>query len=148
MSSNETDNRRLIDSDVFISYIKADNLIAHSEKVVNQILEGRTQAYVSSMLYEDITTALRSKGLPIMEAAQVILSIASITHTPLPLTPAITYNALMLYQRHRGPRKLHYFDAYHVATAKIHSLPLITSDKYIIQNQEELGLTVFDLRSM
>jgi len=148
MSSKEAQDKHLIDSDVFISYIKADNLIDHSERVVNQILEGEIQAYVSSMLYEDVTTGLRSKGLPITEVAQVILSIASIEHTPLPLTPAITYNALMLYKKYGGSRKLHYFDAYHVATAKIHDLPLITSDKYINTNQGELGLTAIDLRTI
>ncbi|MFP3951965.1 MAG: type II toxin-antitoxin system VapC family toxin [Candidatus Bathyarchaeia archaeon] len=148
MSSKEAEDKHLIDSDVFISYIKADNLIDHSESVVNQILEGEIRAYVSSMLYEDVTTGLRSKGLPITEVAQVILSIASIEHTPLPLTPAVTYNALMLYKKYGGSRKLGYFDAYHVATAKIHDLPLVTSDNYINKNRMELGLTAIDLRSI
>ena len=131
MSSNETNNKHLIDSDVFISYVKADNLIAHSEKVVHQILEGKTQAYVSSMLYEDITRAA---------------SVTAITNLMFhPTTAEVDLLAFTLMKQYRIASL---FDAYHVATAKIHSLPLITSDKYIIQNQEEIGLTVIDLRSM
>jgi hypothetical protein len=64
-----------------------------------------------------------------------------------PVTSAIAINALMIYDRHGGPRRLHYFDAFHVATAKINDLSMITSDKYIIEHQKELGIKAIDLRT-
>jgi len=39
----------------------------------------------------------------------------------------------------------HYFDAFHVATARMHGLPMITSDGYIIQRQADLGITAINL---
>ena len=48
--------------------------------------------------------------------------------------------------KHGGPRKLHYFDSHHVATALRTHTPLITSNRYIIDNQTQLGITAIDLR--
>jgi len=123
-------------------------MIEHSARVVEAILGGGLEASVSSMLFDDIITGLRSKGMEISEVVKVILAIASIDPKPLTVTPAITVNALMLYESHGGSRRLHYFDAFHVATAKIHDLPLITSDEYIIERRRELGLKTVDLRTI
>lgn len=60
---------------------------------------------------------------------------------------ATTVNALRIYMTHGGPRRLYYFDSIHVATALRQNLPLITSDKYIITNQAELGIRATDLRN-
>ena len=144
----EAEKKALIDSDVFISYIKGDEMIEHSESVVDSIIGGRMEALISSILFDDVITGLRSKGMEISEVIKVILAITSIDHTALPLNSTIAVNALMLYEKHGGPRRLHYFDAFHVATGKLHDLPLITSDKYIIEYQRELGIKAIDLRTI
>ncbi|RLE75091.1 MAG: hypothetical protein DRJ44_06410 [Thermoprotei archaeon] len=50
--------------------------------------------------------------------------------------------------QHGEHRKLHYFDAFHIATAKHYNLPLVTSDKYIVDNVEKLKVKVIDLRKI
>lgn len=138
----------LLDTDVFISYIRGDELAEHAENVIESIVEGNLEAFVSSILYDDVTCGLRSKGMEIREVIQVLTAIASIPHTPLPVTPAIVISALTLYMQHGGARKIHYFDTFHVATARLHELPIITSDTYINEQQEKLGVTAFDLRKL
>jgi predicted nucleic acid-binding protein len=138
--------RFLLDSDVFISYIKGNELADHSEKIVKSLLAGTLEAYVSSILYDDVISGLRSKSMELGAVIQVLTAIASIPHTSLPITPSIAISALTTYMRHGGPRKLHYFDAFHVATARLNELPMITSDRYINEHQRNLGITAFDLR--
>jgi len=147
-SSREAEGEALIDSDVFISYIKGDEMIEHSERVIDAITSGILEARISSMLFDDVTTGLRSKGMEISDVIKVILAIASIKHVSLPVTSAIAVNALMIYESHKGPRRLHYFDAFHVATAKINGLQMITSDRYIIENQRALGIKAVDLKTL
>ena len=148
MSSREVEGEALLDSDLFISYIKGDEMAEHSERVVEAITSGRLKAHISSMLFDDVITGLHSKGMEISEVIKVILAIASIDHRSLPVTSAIAVNALMLYEKHSGTRRLHYFDAFHVATAKINDLPMVTSDRYIIEHQKELGVDAIDLRTI
>jgi predicted nucleic acid-binding protein len=144
----ELKGRFLLDADVFISYISGDELADHAEKAVKYIVEDALEAFVSSMLYDDVISGLRSKGMDIQEAIQVLTAIASIPHTSLPVTPAIAISALTLIMKHGAPRKIHYFDTFHVATATLHELPIITSDTYINQHQNTLGVTTFDLKEL
>jgi hypothetical protein len=76
----------LLDSNVFLSYIKDDDLAVYSEKVVEAILGGMLNAYVSSELYDDVVTALRSRGVPLADVKAVLKGIASIPHTSLSVT--------------------------------------------------------------
>jgi len=138
----------LLDSDVFISYIKGNELADQSEKVVKPLLDGVLKAYVSSMLYDDVISGLRSKTMELGAIIEVLTAIASIPHTPLPITPSVIISALTTYMRHGGPRKLHYFDAFHVATARLNELPMITSDRYINEQQTNLGITALNLRTL
>jgi len=138
----------LLDSDVFISYIKGNELADQSEKVVKPLLDGVLKAYVSSMLYDDVISGLRSKTMELGTIIEVLTAIASIPHTPLLITPSVAISALTIYMRHGGPRKLHYFDAFHVATARLNELPLITSDHYINEQQTSLGVTALNLRTL
>jgi len=144
----ELKGKFLLDADVFISYIKGDELADHAEKVIKSIIEGRLEAFVSSMLYDDVISGLRSKGMEIGEVVQVLTAMASIPHGSLPVTCAIAISALTLYIRHGGPRKIHYFDTFHVATARLHGLPIITSDTYINEQKRNLGITAFSLRKL
>lgn len=147
-SSREDEGEALIDTDVFISYIKGDEMIEHSAHVIDAITSGRLEARISSILFDDVTTGLRSKGMEIRDVIKVILAIASIKHVSLPITSAIAINALMIYEKHGGSRRLHYFDAFHVATAKINDLKMITSDRYILENQRTLGIKAVDLKTL
>jgi len=146
MSSAEPE-KALLDADVFISYIAGDQLLPHSEKTVESILNQTLEASVSSIIYDDVVTALRSKEMPIPQVIEMVAAMASIPHTVIPVDAATTVNALRIYMTHGGPRKLHYFDSIHVATALRQNLPLITSDKYIITNQAKLGIRATDLRN-
>jgi len=88
------------------------------------------------------------KSIELEQVINVLTAIASIPHTPLPVTPAIAISALTLYMRHGGPRKIHYFDTFHVATARLHELRIITSDTYINEQQKNLGVTTFNLKEL
>ncbi|MBS7653477.1 PIN domain-containing protein [Candidatus Bathyarchaeota archaeon] len=148
MFSKEMKGKFLLDTDAFISYISGDELVEQAEKIVELITDGAVEAFVSSMLYDDVISALRSKGMEIDDVIQVLVAIASIPHVSLPITTQIAISALTLYMRHGGPRKLHYFDAFHVATARYHELPMITSDNYINEHQKSLGITAYNLRKI
>lgn len=148
MSLTELKGELLLDADVFISYIKGDELADRSEKVVTAIINNHIQPHVSSVLYDDIISALCSKGMEIQKVVEVLTAIASIPHESLPVTPAIAISALNLYMRHGGSRKLHYFDSFHVATAQFHRLPIITSDNYMIKHQTDLGVTTINLKRL
>lgn len=133
---------------MYFSYIRDDVLSPHAANVVASIKRVEIEPYASSILFDDMVTALRSKKVDKESIRRALLAVASIGCTPLPLTPAIALTSLDLLEVHGGPRKLHYFDAYHVATAIHNSLPIITSDKYILENQAVLEITAIDLRKM
>ena len=138
----------LLDADVFISYLTGDSLFRYSVRVVESIAAGTAVAYVSSEIYDDIVSMLRSNGVPVSKVIEFVNAVSKIPHKPLPLNPKIVVQALRYYMRHGGSRKLHYFDSYHIATAKHYNLPLLTSDKYIVTHSDELGIQVIDLRTI
>ncbi len=138
----------LLDADILVSYLTRDNLFKHSVKVVKHIATGTTTAYVSPEIYDDIVSMLRSNGVPLVKVIEFIDAVSKIPHKPLPLNPEIVVQALRYYMKYGGPRKLHYFDSYHVATAKHYNLPLLTSDKCIINHSDKLGVRVIDLRTI
>lgn len=148
MLERELKGEFLIDSDVFLSYFKADELVKHSEKVINLILDNKIIAYVSSILYDDLVTCLLSVGVDIDMIINTISRLSAIPHISLPLSPVIVITALRLYKKFGGPRKLHYFDSYHVATSQYYDYPLITSDKFIIENADKLKIDVINLREI
>ena len=45
-----------------------------------------------------------------------------------------------------GLRRLRYFDSFHLATAEMEKLPLITSDRYIMAQVERFGILTVDAR--
>lgn len=70
----------------------------------------------------------------------------TIPHQSLPMNVDIAATAMELYHDHGGSRKLHYFDSFHAATARIEKLPLLTSDKYMIDQADKLGIQVLNAR--
>jgi len=106
------------------------------------------KAYFSSEAFDDAITGLRSKGVNMDVIVDLLEKWASIPHEVLPITPEIAIDALNLYRMYGGPRKLHYFDSFHVATARYYNIPFLTSDKYIIEYHRELKVEVMDLRNI
>lgn len=136
----------LADADLFISYLTGDELEPVFGKLVKDAEEGRLDLMTSSEVYDDVVTALRSQGVSSEEAANFVDDMKKIRHKPLPVTADIASGALRLYSEHGGPRKLHYFDAFHVATARNDNLTLVTRDTFIIENAKKMGVKVTDIR--
>ncbi len=148
LTYSDAPNAALLDSNVFLSYLKNDNLADNAESVIQATLDGRLKAHVSSALYDDVITALRSKNIPIVDIKTAIRGIASIPHTPLPINPTIALTALELYETYGGSRRLHYFDSIHVATSIHHKIPILTGDSYIVDNHLSLNVDAVDLKQV
>lgn len=140
--------RILVDADVFFSYLVGDDLSQHSAKLIGQAGQGLTKFTIASELYDDMITALRSDNVPIDVVIEIIADLKKLPHEVLPTTVDIAQEAMRLYSRYGGSRRLHYFDSFHAATAKEHDLMLVTSDRYILHNSESLGVKVLDLRKI
>lgn len=138
----------LVEADFFISYLRDDWLATNVEKLILLALDKEIILYLSSEVYDDLITAYLSKGFNKNQIKQLLTDIRSIPHITIPVTNEIAIIAMDLYIRYGGRRKLHYFDSFHVATAKVTSLPLLTSDKYIIKKAKELNIKVLDLRQI
>ena len=81
-----------------------------------------------------------------MEVARnFVADMKSIPHLALPMSAEVAEEAMALYLRHGGRRKLSYFDAFHVATAKRYDLTFLTTDKFILQNAKILRINTTDL---
>ena len=151
MSTKESVNltsKILVDADVFFSYLIEDELSSHSVKLIEQANQGLVKFTVASELYDDIITALRSVNIAMEVVIAIIADLRKFPHEVLPTTVDIAEEAMRLYSRYGGSRRLHYFDSFHVATAKQHDLPLVTSDRYVLHNSERLGIRALDLRDI
>ncbi len=138
----------LVDADLFISYLTGDLLEPLFTPVVNGAKAGATELLVSSEVYDDVVTALRSQRVPIEKVIEFVIDMKKIPHKTLTVTADISAEALRAYREHGGSRKLHYFDSYHVATAKNYGISFLTSDKYVIKNAKRLGVEAIDVRSL
>mgnify|MGYP001027959141 FL=1 len=145
-SGEQLPSRVLADADVFFSYLVADQLSGSSEKLVYRADSGLLKLQVASEIYDDIITALRSSNTPIEVVVELLSDLRRIPHEVLPTSVEVAAEAMRLYSRYGGSRRLHYFDSFHVATAKLHELPLITSDRFILQNSDQLRIVAVDLR--
>lgn len=141
-------NRILVDADLFISYLTSDNLERYFRVLVERAKHAGTDFWCSSEIYDDIATALRTQGVSLNQCSKFIADTALIPHETVPLTPEIASMALEMYSEFGGRRRLHYFDAFHVATAKVKNMTFYTSDKYVINNSKRLGIDVVDIRSL
>ena len=102
----------------------------------------------SAEIYDDVATALRSQGISAHECSNFLADTRLIPHESIPLTPDMASDALEIYSVFGGRRRLHYFDAFHVATARARKMSFCTSDKYIIHNSKRLGIDVIDIRTI
>ncbi len=135
----------LVDADVFFSYLVEDELSSHSEKILNMANAGSVKLQAASEVYDDVISALRSGQADIEAVIELLNDLRKLPHDILPTTLDIAAEAMNLYSQHGGARRLHYFDSFHVATAKVHELPLVTSDRYILYNSAKLGIASLDL---
>jgi len=138
----------LTDADVFFSYLVADELSDLSEKLVYRADSGLLKLRAASEIYDDIITALRSSNTPTDVVVEFLSDLRKIPHEVLPTSLEVAVEAMRLYSRYGGPRRLHYFDSFHVATAKLYELPMITSDRFILQNSDKLRVAAVDLRKV
>jgi len=147
-SVEEPPSRIIVDADVFFSYLVSDELSMHSERVLDRAEKGLLELHAASEIYDDLVTALRSNNTPMKVVIEFLRDLRVIRHTVLPTTLDVAAEALRLYDRYGGSRKLHYFDSFHVSTAKAYDLPLITSDRFVLQNSQALGVSALDLREI
>ncbi|KXB05128.1 hypothetical protein AKJ48_00255 [candidate division MSBL1 archaeon SCGC-AAA261O19] len=140
--------RIMIDADLFISYLTEDELTPKFSKVVERANRGEVKLLATSELYDDVISALRSQKIGLDKILDFLSDMRAIPHESIPVTIGIARKALHLYSQHKGSRKLHYFDSFHVAAAGQQDLPLLTSDKYIIKHTTDLGIGVINAREL
>lgn len=148
MSATQPPEKVLVEADLFISYLTTDNLEKHFKVLIDNALARKLELFCSSEVYDDITTSMLTEGINAGECSKFLLDTNLIPHKSLPVTSEISGNALKIYSEFGGRRRLHYFDAYHVCTAIANSLPLYTSDKYVINNSKRLGVMAIDVRTL
>ncbi|HDI53185.1 MAG TPA: type II toxin-antitoxin system VapC family toxin [Candidatus Bathyarchaeota archaeon] len=144
----ELPSQVLVDADFFISILRGDELAGNALRLLDKALRGEVMLQTSSETYDDIISAYRSGGYTTEEIISLLSDIRSIPHRAIPITDEIALKAMELYAEHGGRGKLHYFDAFHIATAIKTQRPLITSDRYILENAERLGIKAIDLREV
>lgn len=67
LHSKERKGKLLLGSSIFLSYPVGDELSTQAEKVVKCAVEGTLEAFTSSMIYDDVISGLRSKGMTFNE---------------------------------------------------------------------------------
>ena len=137
---------RLVEADLFISFLTGDDLSPKFGRVVEMAESGEIDLLACSEVYDDVITALRSQDIDLDRVVDFVYDMRAIPHRTLPVTAGIARKALELYQEFGGPRRLHYFDSFHVASADQTSIPLVTSDSYVIGNADDLGIEALDVR--
>lgn len=148
MASAQLPERMLVEADLFISYLTADNLEKHFRVLVEKAQTQNLELLCSSEVYDDITSSMLTEGVSARECSKFLSDMKVIPHKSLPVTPEISSSALKIYSEFGGRRRLHYFDSFHVCTAVANNLPLYTSDKYVINNSKRLGVTTVDVRTL
>ncbi len=113
--------------------------------MIREAGEGGLDLRTSSEIYDDAISAVRADGAPLEIARDFVADMKAIPHTPYPMSAEVAEEAMSLYLGHGGRGGLSYFDSFHIATAKRYDLPILTSDKYMIERSAKLGVSVVDL---
>ncbi len=135
----------LADTDLFFFYLRGGKFELQAEKVIQEASAGSLELRTSSEVYDDAISAIRANGSPLNVAHSFVSDMKSIPHSPLPMSAEVSEDALSMYIKHGGRRRLSYFDSFHVATAKRYVLTLLTSDRYIVDNAQAFGMKTKDL---
>ena len=147
-NANGFPSKILVDADVLFSYLVSDELSNHAEKLLERADRGLLKLQTASEIYDDIITALRTENTAMDVVVELLSDLRKLPHETLPTTLDVASEAMTLYAHYGGSRRLHYFDSFHVATAKVFDLPLVTSDRFILQNTDKLGIAALDLRKI
>ena len=147
-NANEFPSKILVDADVLFSYLVSDELSNHAEKLLERADRGSLKLQTASEIYDDIITALRSENTAMNVVVELLSDLRKLPHETLPTTLDVASQAMTLYAHFGGSRRLHYFDSFHVATAKVFDLPLVTSDRFILRNRNRLEIMALDLRNV
>jgi len=140
--------RLVVDTVLFISYLRGDELSDRAEIIIDRALAKKTLLLASSEMYDDLITAYRTGGYKPNEIRNILLDLRAVPHEVVPTPLNIAILAMDLYSKYGGSRRLHYFDAFHVATASTLDEPLITSDEFILENAKDLGIRTIDLKEI
>jgi predicted nucleic acid-binding protein len=109
---------------------------------------GSVRLFACSEVYDDVVAALRSQNISLQKVSGFLDDMKAIPHRTVTVNLDVAVRAIELYRKHGGSRKLHYFDSYHVATSQIEKLPLLTSDKFIIDHANPFEIDVIDARTI
>jgi predicted nucleic acid-binding protein len=135
----------LADTDLFFFYLRGGRCESQAEEVIKEVSAGSVELRTCSEAYDDAISAIRAGNVSLSVAHDFVSDMRSIPHAALPMSAEIAEEALALYARHGGRRRLSYFDSFHIVTAKRYALTLLTSDRYIIENAKVFGVGVMDL---
>ena len=137
-----------MDADVFYSFLVSDEFSTHAESLFERADKGSIKLLTASEIYDDMICALRSDNKELGAVAELLQDLRKLPHETLPTTLDVASEAVAIYTRFGGSRRLHYFDSFHVATAKLYELPIVTSDRFILQNSDRIEVSAFDLRKI
>jgi predicted nucleic acid-binding protein len=133
------------DADLSFFYLRGGRLEVQAAKINQGGGSGQHTA-------QDILGGLRRRdirdksGRVSRDVARSFVSdMRSIPHAALPMGAEVAEDALALYIKYGGRRKLSYFDSMHVATARRYALPFLTSDGFIIENSKALDVDAVNL---
>ncbi len=138
----------LIDTDVIFFFLRGGRLETQAELLILGAEDGKFELQTSSEIYDDAISALRSGETSFETVKSFLADMKAIPHRSLPMTADIAEYAMSLYAKYGGPRRLSYFDSFHVATAKRFDLKLVTSDHYMLKHGKEIGISVADLAAL
>jgi len=138
----------LADTDLFFFYLRGGRCEAQAAVVIEEASRRNVELRTSSETYDDAISAIRADGLSLEVARSFVSDMKVIPHKAMPLSAEIAEEALSLYIIHGGRGKLSYFDSFHVATAKRYDIPMLTSDKFIVQNHSAFGIETIELPSI
>ena len=135
-----------MDADVLFAYLVGDHLSNSAERLLTRSEEGLVKINVASEIFDDVITGLRSNNVSLETVVELVGDLRRIPHVVLPTTVEVVLEAISLYATYGGSRKLHYFDSFHVATAKTYDLPMVTSDRFVLTHSGKMGIRALDLR--
>ena len=87
-------------------------------------------------------SAIKGANVNLDIAHGFISYMKSILHSAFPMSAEVTEDAISMYMKYGGRRKLSYFDSFHVATARRYLLEFVTSDRHLIYNAENFDIVV------
>ena len=138
----------LVDTDLFFFYLRGVELGQHAERLIERASAGDVVLRTSSELYDDTISSIRGRGNPLEIALQFVADMKTIPHEAVAVSAEIAEEALRLYGAFGSSRRLHYFDAFHVATGKRYDLSLVTSDGCILEHQADLKIVAKNLADL